>query len=146
MTMFTESQRFRQWWLWIGLLFLNLIMVLGLWNNPSTWSGVVIGLLLAWLFYAWQLDTRIDSVGIHYRIFPVLPWRTIPWDSVKSVSVCQYSFVGYGIRWNFDGWVYNVAGDRGLRILYPDGRQITIGTQRPSDLQYFLDQQSVQDS
>ncbi len=69
------------------------------------------------LLYMWRLDTRLDSAGVHYRVFPVFSWRTIPWDRIKSASVSQYGFVGYGIRWDFNGWIYNIAGDKGLRLI-----------------------------
>ena len=144
MNTFSESQRFRQWWLWVGLAVVNFILLLDLQADPTSWNGLVIGVLVALLFYIWRLDTRLDAKGIHYRVFPILPWRTISWKSVQSVSVRIYAFVGYGIRWGFEGWVYNIAGNKGLRIIYANGRRITIGTQRPDELQHFLDQQYVQ--
>ncbi|MBD2752305.1 hypothetical protein [Spirosoma validum] len=149
MDTFTESQRFRQGWVWIILGFITLILVGSLyaadtWNDPMLLIEFIPPLLISLLLYSWRLDTRLDSEGIHYRIFPILSWRTISWNTVQSVSVSEYSFVGYGIRWGFAGWVYNIAGNKGLRIIRPNGRQITIGTQRPDELQHFLDRQYVQ--
>lgn len=148
MATFTESQRFRQKWVWILMGFISLIVigslsVAGEWNDPGIWSGIVVLIGIIILLYVWRLDTRLDSTGVHYRVFPVFAWRTIPWSRVKSALVCQYDFVGYGIRWDFNGWIYNIVGDKGMRVVLTNGRRITIGTQRPEEIQHFLDQQIV---
>lgn len=148
MNTFNESQRFRQPWVWIIMSFVILILLGSLtavdaWAKPASWLSVIPMILIVLVLYVWRLDTRLDSAGIHYRVFPFLPWRTISWNAVKSATVRQYEFVGYGIRWGFDGWVYNVAGHKGLRIVFPDRRQITIGTQLPDELQQFLNRQHV---
>lgn len=148
MTVFTESQRFRQWWLWILMGFVSLIVigslsVAGEWKDPDQWVGLVVLVSVIILLYVWRLDTRLDSVGVHYQVSPVFGWRTISWDKIRSASVSQYSFVGYGIRWDFNGWIYNIAGNKGLRIELTNGRRITIGTQRPEEIQRFLEQEPV---
>ncbi|MVM41665.1 hypothetical protein GO730_35010 [Spirosoma sp. HMF3257] len=144
MTTFTETQRFRQWWLWLMLSAVAVVTASPLWinsrqNYPSSWIGFTISLLVIFLFYSWRLDTRLDSTGIHYRVFPIFSWRTILWNDVRTISITQYSFVGYGIRLGFDGWVYNIAGNKSLRIDWKTKQKITIGTQRPDELQAFLD-------
>ncbi|CAN5275799.1 hypothetical protein BH09BAC4_BH09BAC4_49940 [soil metagenome] len=145
METFTETQRFRQGWVWLimgfsVLIFLGSLSTVDAWNKPIAWLSTMPLLLIVGLLYAWQLDTQLDSEGIHYRIFPIFPWRTIPWRVIQSTSVVQYSYVGYGIRWGFEGWVYNVAGDKGIRVLFDANRRITIGTQRSDEVQHFLDQ------
>ncbi|GAB3959751.1 hypothetical protein GCM10028805_56450 [Spirosoma harenae] len=148
MNTFTESQRFRQWWIWAILGFVVLSTTSALLTNaarkiPTAWGGIIVALLVVLLIYVWQLDTRLDSEGIHYRVFPILPWRTIPWTDVQSVSVIEYGFVGYGIRLGLKGWVYNVAGTKGLLIKRQNNSYLTIGTQRPDDVQTFLDSHKI---
>ncbi|WP_020599142.1 hypothetical protein [Spirosoma panaciterrae] len=143
MNAFTESQRFQQWWLWtlMGAVFLITTVPLLTTHagaEPFAWGGPIITLLVAFLLYSWRLDTRIDDEGVHYKVFPVFSWRTIPWTEIKSASVTKYGFVGYGIRLGFDGWVYNVAGNKGLRIVKQRNTIITIGTQRPDELETYL--------
>lgn len=143
MRTFTETQRFRQWWLWLMLGAVVVVTASPLWvsstpGKPSAWIGLTISLLVILLFYCWRLDTRLDSTGIHYRVFPVFSWRTILWSDIQAISIIQYRFVGYGIRLGFDGWVYNIAGNKGLRIEWKTKHKITIGTQRPAELQAFL--------
>ncbi|WP_288423888.1 hypothetical protein [uncultured Spirosoma sp.] len=138
MNSFTESQRFRQWWLWAimlgvtALLFVMFAGVAGLWLS---WLTI---LLASLLLLSCRLDTRYDQAGIHYRFWPFMRWRTIAWADVSRASVTQYDFVGYGIRWNFGEWVYNIAGNQGLRIETVAGKRILLGTQRPDELRAFL--------
>jgi hypothetical protein len=108
--------------------------------KPGDWFGLSLLLSIIVLIYIWRLDTRIDATGIHYRVFPILPWRTISWFSVKSATLTRYSFVGYGIRIGWEGWVYNIAGNRGVRIERTNKDVIIIGTQQPDELQAWLDQ------
>ncbi|MBN8825121.1 MULTISPECIES: hypothetical protein [unclassified Spirosoma] len=143
MDTFTESQRFRQWWIWIVMVAALLITTVPLvttdaGKEPFAWGGPVITLLVMLLLYVWRLDTRIDDQGIHYQVFPVFTWRTIPWAHITSASIATYGFVGYGIRLGFDGWVYNIAGNKGVRITKKGNTIITIGTQRPDELEAFL--------
>ncbi len=143
METFTESQRFRQWWLWalMGfslLLYIAPITALGAWVTPVSWFSTAVMGAVFWLVYAWRLDTRYDSEGISYRVWPFMAWRTIRWSDVEQATVTSYGFIGYGIRWNFGEWVYNVAGNQGLRIRTTTGKRILIGTQRPDELRTFL--------
>ena len=144
MNTFTESQRFRQWWIWAILGFVVLSTTSALLTTdarkiPTAWGGIIVALLVVLLIYVWRLDTRLDNEGIHYRVFPILPWRTILWNDIQSVSVSKYGFAGYGIRLGLKGWIYNVAGDKGLVIKRKNNSYLTIGTQRPLDVQAFLD-------
>jgi hypothetical protein len=148
MDTFTETQCFRQWWLWalMGACFLIVtipLLTTEAGDDPFAWGGVVVLVLVSLLLYGWRLDTRLDTDGIHYRVFPMFSWRTIPWSGINSVAVGTYSFVGYGIRLGFDGWVYNIAGKWGLRIVQTKGHVTTIGTQRPDELREFLQQTPV---
>ncbi len=143
MSGFVESQRFRQWWFWaiMGLsllLYVVPLTAIDAWTTPVSWFGTASLAGVFWLVYVWRLDTRCDAQGIYYRVWPFMHWRTIRWADVATATVTKYGFVGYGIRWNFGEWVYNVAGSQGLRIITTNGKRVLIGTQRPDDLRAFL--------
>ncbi|GAB3881017.1 hypothetical protein [Spirosoma agri] len=143
MNTFSETQYFRQWWLWLILAASGSSVLYGVLHNPSDWPGLIIfGLVIA-LLVSWRLDTRYDDDGIHYRVRPFLGWRTIRWDDIQQATLVKYNFVGYGIRWNFGEWVYNVAGTRGVRIRTTTNKRLLIGTQRPDELQAFLEKLHV---
>ncbi|QJD80182.1 hypothetical protein [Spirosoma rhododendri] len=138
MNNFTESQRFRQWWLWAIMLGVTALMLIVPAGGALRWISWLTILLVSLLLLAWRLDTRYDDSGVHYRVWPFMRWRTIRWADVSTAAVTQYDFVGYGIRWNFGEWVYNVAGNQGLRIKTTDNKRILLGTQRPDELRAFL--------
>ncbi|CCH52372.1 hypothetical protein BN8_01369 [Fibrisoma limi BUZ 3] len=142
MQAFTETQRFRQWWIWALLLFSLVAMVMALLKDPSVglWLPFILVVGAVGLIASMRLDTRVDEQGVHYRFFSVIPWRMVPWSAIKTADVRSYGFIGYGIRWIFDGWAYNIAGNKGLMIDKADGRKLLIGTQRPDELQQFIQQ------
>lgn len=138
---FTEIQRFRQWWLWMiigasALIAFGILLVDGF--QLFDLAPLSIPLLVAVFMYIMRLDTRIDQIGIRYRFFPLTGWRSIPWSRIEQAGVHPYQFVGYGIRWNGDGWYYNIDGTWGLHIDRVSGKRLVIGTQQPDELREFL--------
>ncbi len=138
MNIFTETQKFRQWWLWLILILITIPVIITLVKAPASWPFALVLAGLFSLFWFWRMDTRCDEEGVHYRVFPFMDWRTILWVDMATASVTTYGFVGYGIRWNFGEWVYNVAGNQGLRIKTTTGKRILIGTQQPDEFRTFL--------
>ena len=116
MSSFTETQKFRQWWLWAILLAIMAFSFYSVYNSISEARGeedtflyvqvlvAVIGpLLVGALFYFMRLETRVDSTGIYYRFFPIhLTEQTILWDEVASVTLRKYNslkeYGGWGLR------------------------------------------------
>ena len=143
MNTFTETQKFRQWWVWLILLFVAGVTLGGIATAPVAWPSLLVLAGVFSLILCWRQDTRYDDEGVHYRVFPLIGWRTIRWVDMATATVTTYGFVGYGIRWNFGEWVYNVAGNQGLRIKTTTGKRILIGTQRPDELRAFLRQLAV---
>lgn len=146
---FTETQKFRQWWLW---LFMIAVTALELYRLPQhimehkalvfTKFGIVIAVAL--LLYAVRLTTRIDGTGIHYAFFP-FHWseKHIDWADVAEAYVRQYSplgeYGGWGIRYSFgNGKAYNIAGNKGLQVVLKSGKKILIGTQKQDELNAAL--------
>ncbi len=81
MKIFTEQQRFNQWWLYtiIGIVFIAMTVPIflnseGLFNDKAGKIGVVISflsiILVVILLRIITLYTRIDEKGIHYQFFP----------------------------------------------------------------------------
>ena len=141
MKIYTETQQFRQWWIWALIIAITVIVLLGALfkgNGPADTLGAIIPLSLVLLFYLMRLDTRIDETGIHYRFFPITSWRHVAWAHISTAEVRQFSFVGYGIRWDFECWYYIIAGQQGLRITRTNGGPIVIGTRQPDQLREFL--------
>jgi len=137
---FIETQKFKQWWIW---LFLAVPLAIPVYN--FVYVGFSEGLmtspifLFVILFYLLKLSTQIDEKVIKVVFFPVL-WKTMPWTEIKSVKLLDYGFVGgWGIRfWTKYGTVYNIRGSKGLLLEFSDGKTIVVGTQKEEELEFFL--------
>ena len=155
MRVFSEIQRFTQWWVHLitlvlfGMLFYLVynwfVLQEGVSNvavNDSTGQIVVIlaMLLTVVLVYAIRLKTTIDEIGIHYQFLPInLSKKTIRWGELKKCYVRTYSplteYGGWGYRGGFfgKGKALNVKGDQGIQLEFQNGKKLLIGTQKEKD-------------
>ena len=145
--MFTETQRFTQWWLWLILIGVWSAMVYSIITAPPQTGAAVyvsfgIGILLPLLFWQMRLTTRVSSDGIRVRFVPFhFKEQFYPWDSIESAQVRTYSplmeYGGWGIKYGFNGQgkVYNVSGNQGLQLIFKSGEKLLIGTQKPDEIQ-----------
>lgn len=159
--LFTEKQYFRQPWLWAILLLINAFIIYGLYkqiyfgepfgDNPVSNAALVaitIGLLLLTVLFAYmRLETTLTSDGVCYRFFPFqFTARTITWDRISKAFVRQYNpileYGGWGLRFGIfgSGRAVNVSGNKGLQLVYDEGRKLLIGTRKPDELQQALQQ------
>lgn len=149
MTLFSESQRFRQWWVWALLIGVEGLMIYGLneqiflhksfGTNPTSDSGLIISVasitLVLISFWVIRLDTSIDDEGIHVQFFPFhLKKRHYPWETIQSIAVRNYrpivEFGGWGIRGFGSNRALNISGSIGLQIHFKNGKKLLIGTQK----------------
>lgn len=144
--LFTEDQRFNQWWLWVLLLASSTVTIIILYkefldstSTHSSLSTLVILFLVILLFVFLRLKTTITQKSIHLAYFP-FAWKTININDINSMEVINYGFVGgWGIRlWTSYGTVYNVRGNKGLHIKLKNGKQLIIGTQKPEELEKVI--------
>lgn len=153
--LFTERQRFRQWWIWLILLGVNGLplfavvkQVIGgqqFGSKPMENTGLLvitgITIILTLLFLNFRLDTTIKNDGIYVRFFPIhLKYKYYAWDKLKKIYVRQYSpiteFGGWGIRVGLmgAGKAFNVSGNKGLQLEFTDNKKLLIGTNKPDEL------------
>lgn len=152
-TPFHEVQRFRQWWLWVILVFVALLPVFGLYkqlvtdeafgSQPLSDAGLLIYAFLSWVFvigfYFIRLELTMDQMGVSMKIFPFYK-RKVSWEDVDRLELVNYGFVGgYGVRITSKyGTVYNMSGREGLLITLKNGNKFCVGTQRKEELNQFL--------
>ncbi|MCY2688554.1 hypothetical protein [Salinimicrobium sp. TH3] len=134
-SVFKESQKFSQWWLWLLLLSLGALLF---YTAPAN-LGALILLVVSLLFLVMRLVTQVDKEGIRYRFFPFIK-RRYQWHEIASAKVVDYGFVGgWGIRlFTSYGTIYNVKGSKGLAVELKDGKKFCLGTQKPEELQNIL--------
>ena len=152
-TIFAETQRFNQWWLFaiLGLVTIPFVTffvyqevtgkLIGnhpMNNNQYIFTIAVICLIDS-LFFLLRLQTRIDADGVHVRFFPFkFNYGHYKWDEIEKVSIRNYDpiseYGGWGIRYSFkDGKALTTSGNRGIQIQTKSGKKILIGTQRPDE-------------
>lgn len=156
---FSETQRFKQIWIWAILLGVNGLFFYGVitqvffgktfGTKPMDDTGLILVMLFVMLltifFLYLRLDTTISKDGIHYRFMPFQrEFRKVPWDSISKSYVRQYKpireFGGWGLRTSFSGGgsAYNIAGNKGLQLVYHNGKKFLIGTQKPEEMKDVL--------
>jgi len=153
-SLFEESQRFNQWWIWAIIL---VVMGISIYANMDmihvgesliNWTSLRVMipvLLIPALFYFLMLKTRVEKDGIYVRFIPFhLKEIFIAWDELESCQVRTYSplgeYGGWGIKYGLGGAgkVYNVSGNQGLQLVFKDGARLLIGTQKPQELQEII--------
>ena len=153
--LFTESQKFKQWWLWMILLGINGLFLFGVYkqviggqqfgDKPISNTGLLITtgltLLLTFLFINFRLDTIIKKDGIYVRFFPFhINFKHYNWNSLTKSFVRQYSAIseygGWGLRLGLfgKGAAYNVSGNKGLQLEFNNNKKLLIGTNKADEL------------
>ncbi len=160
--LFSEKQKFKQWWMWLILLGVNGLSIYGFCkqvigggtfgNKPASNAGLTIGLILILLvtFFITQLrlDTQVRPDGIYVRFFPFrLSFRRYGREQITRAYIRDYSpiaeYGGWGIRYGLfsgKGRALNVSGNKGLQLELEDGSKLLIGTQEPAQLEVVLRQ------
>src|SRR5215210_4869623 len=100
--LFSESQKFRQWWLWLIMLGVNALVIFGAIkqaligeeygagpaSNTSLLFSVGITLMITTLVASVRLNTEIRPDGIYVRFFPFhLSFRHYKWRNLSKVFI-----------------------------------------------------------
>ena len=157
--LFSEEQKFKQWWLWVILLGINSIFIFGIYqqiicgkpfgDKPTSNTGLLIVsggmLLLTILFLNFKLQTIIKEDGIYVRFFPIhQAYRKYTWDKLIKIYVRKYNAIteygGWGIRLGIfgKGNALNVSGNNGLQLEIFKKTNLLIGTNKPEELEAVL--------
>tara|TARA_B100001758_G_scaffold247497_1_gene265548 strand:+ start:24335 stop:24781 length:447 start_codon:yes stop_codon:yes gene_type:complete len=139
--LFKEKQKFRQWWLWLILLFF-LIPIIYFDNTFIGYNYVLIVLLIFLFFFILELRIQINSKGLYYQFFPFhYKSYIIESNKIKKIEAIKYSPFeqgGWGIKYGFKGKSYTVSGNKGVRIFLLNGRTILFGSQRYKEMEKAL--------
>ncbi len=155
--LFTEKQKFTQWWIWLILLGINGMFLYGIYkqfflkevfgDKPMSDAGLLLmflfTLVITLSFIIMRLETKIDNEGIHVRLFPLhVNFKFFKWDEIEKAYIRKYNpiveFGGWGLRYGFKGMAYNVSGNKGLQLEFKNGKKLLIGTNRAEELEQIL--------
>lgn len=155
--LFTEEQKFRQWWFWLLLTGIFLLVVIGNYNmlisqdrnHPQFERGVaiatiIIPILNLLFFYIYSLQTVITEEGIYYRWRPFRKkYTVIRWSNLHKVTVKDRLLRGLGAKYQLGyGWTHKVNGKKGVEI-ESGGNRVWLGTQRLEAFLYALEKAGI---
>lgn len=152
--LFSEKQRFNQWWMYLLFLLCNIPIVnfiidlFTLKLDSETIltyivSIVVIMILDLFLFFA-HLKTEIYETYILVSFFPFIRNKKIYFSDLESYEVRKYrpiiEYGGWGLRYSLSGKgkAYNMSGNMGMQLAYNSGEKLLIGTRKSEELEQVL--------
>lgn len=144
---FKETQKFNQPWVWGVLIFVTGITAYNIANQPINSMEILIPILIIGLVFvlvgSMQLKTRIDENGLSFSYFPLINTRKYRIKDIYNLELIEYNsifkFGGWGIRYNFNMWAYNVRGKHGLVVHLKD-KKFLLGTQKPEEMKKAIEQ------
>ncbi len=107
-------------------------------------AGILIltGFLVLWaLLMMSSLTVTIDEQNLRVRFGPGVFFKKFPLSEIAGCGPNFRTYIwGWGIRWYFNGWLYNIAGFDSVEIILKNGKKRRIGTDQPEQLaQAILD-------
>ena len=155
--LFSETQKFKQWWIWVILIGINGTILFGIYqqlfldqqfsNKPMSAIGLIVtGIfisLLTIVFLLFKLETQIKEDGIYVRFFPIQrTYRYYSWESISKCYVREYQpiieYGGWGLRGFKKNRALNISGNIGLQLEFKDGKRLLIGTNKPKELSELI--------
>jgi len=153
--LFSEKQKFSQWWLRLILIAVNGLILFGIFkqviggqqfgDKPMSNLGLLLTealiLILTILCINFQLETRITKDGVYVRFFPFhFSFKYYGWNKISKSFTRQYNpiteYGGWGLRLEIlgSGKAFNVSGDKGLQLEFIDKKKLLIGTHKVEEL------------
>lgn len=141
---FREVQKFSLWFRLLVIFMLTVsagLSVFALRNSKNlidlVWIVVPIGIII--LFSIAKLEIEVRSDGLYVCFCPFhIHFKKFPVEDLGKCYVRTYKpileYGGWGIRYGIRGKAYNVSGNRGIQLVFKNGRQLLIGSQKPYEL------------
>ncbi len=104
-------------------------------------SGIIIRIAVALLFWILKLRTEVGPDGLYIRFFPVhIRFKRFAAEDLGEYYARQYKpifeYGGWGIRGSFKkGRAYNVSGNKGVQLVFKNGKRLLIGSQKAEELE-----------
>lgn len=159
---FREEQRFDQWWMRLSLIAPPFILIAVFWpmidsqllhgvpmGHPQLSDahlillvlGITLGvtILTTIPLLLMKLVTEVRPDGLYVRFIPFhFKERRYGWADIRSFEPVTYSplrdYGGWGLRRGRSGWAFNVKGNRGVLLIFGDGKTLLIGSQAADEL------------
>lgn len=106
------------------------------------WLGSIMtgGLGLVTILFS-TLTVEVDDQELRFYFGPGFWTTRIPLRDIEHVEVVRNKvYYGWGIRYTFDGWLYNVSGLDAVELRVRGRGTLRIGTDEPNELKRALEQ------
>ncbi len=108
----------------------------GIWQ---VYALAVLFILIMLLFHS--LTVQIDDAVIGLSFGIGLIRKSTPLDEIVMCQAVRNRWIyGFGIRYVFNGWMWNVSGLDAVELTYTNGKQFRIGTDEPQELVAAINQ------
>jgi hypothetical protein len=101
--------------------------------------------LMTFMLTNLRLETKIDGVGIHYRMFPIKSrWRVVKFNEIESYSFANrykpFESGGIGHHRNLlkNMRSFRISGGNHIILKYKSGHRLLLGTQDPAGMEWAL--------
>ena len=141
------------------------IFALALWEtitNPKTTNTLVsilvsivvmaIPIAVTILFFILKMETEVRTDALYVRFYPMhIRFRKFTGQDLAEHYSRTYKpireYGGWGIRCSFTGKgrAYNISGNKGVQLVFTNGKKLLIGSQQPDDLAAAIDEMLKQD-
>ncbi|MFC1780689.1 hypothetical protein ACFLZ8_00305 [Planctomycetota bacterium] len=108
-------------------------------------AGIGVPIAIAVLFVLLRLETEVRSDGLYVRFSPFhIRFKRFDPEDLSEYYARQYKPVreygGWGIRCGLfgKGRAYNVSGNKGVQLVFNDGKKLLIGSQRAEELEQAI--------
>jgi hypothetical protein len=92
-------------------------------------------LLLLLILMMSSLTVTIDDQFLRVRFGPGVFFKKFPLSEITGCGSKYKTYIwGWGIRYYFGGWLFNIAGFDSVEILLKNGKKARIGTDEPETL------------
>ncbi|HMF71234.1 MAG TPA: hypothetical protein VK616_07145 [Flavitalea sp.] len=159
--LFVERQRFNQIWHLILIIAINGLLLFACYKqiikgerfgmNSLSNIGLVVLTILCFIISVLILkflilETKITNEGVFVRFYPFhRKFIHYPWKIISQAFITSYhpmrEYGGWGLRYKpfKAAKAYNVSGNKGLQLVFVNGRKLLIGTQKEHELQGVLE-------
>ena len=158
---YCEEQRFAAWLRWLVYISMATAVIISIislhkefgtansMNTPAfilaIFTGICIPIAIAALFVLLMLETEVRSDGIYVRFSPFhIHFKRFAPEDLSEFYARQYKpimeYGGWGIRFGLfgKGKAYNVSGNKGVQLIFKNGKKLLIGSQRAEELEVAI--------
>ena len=158
---YREQQKFAAWLRWLVYLSMALAVWISVFALKKEFAeqsqpgileillafivGIGVPIAIAVLFVFLKLETEVRSDGVYVRFLPFhIHFKRFATEDLSEYYARQYKpireYGGWGIRCGLfgKGKAYNVSGNKGVQLVFKDGKRLLIGSQNAEELEQAI--------